>query len=100
MRLFVDDTRPYPEFGYECVNNARAAIALLEMLKFDYITLDYDLGEGCDTGLSILYWMKDHDIFVPEINIHSNHLFGVPRMVEFARENFPNSKITTNKLSR
>lgn len=100
MRLFVDDTRKLPERGYECAKNADTAILLLSLMKFEHISLDYTLGTDCKTGLDILIWMKENNVFVPEINIHSNHIFGVEKMEAFCKENFPDSKVTTITLPK
>jgi hypothetical protein len=100
MRLFVDDTRELPKHGYQCARDADTAIKLLSLLKFEHISLDYSLGTDRKTGLDILVWMKDNNIFVPEINIHSNHIFGIEKMEAFCKENFPNSKVTTITLPK
>jgi hypothetical protein len=100
MRLFVDDSRELPKRGYECARDAETAIALLSIMKFEHISLDYSLGTNRKNGLDILKWMKEHNIFVPEINIHSNHIFGREKMELFCKENFPDSKITTITLPK
>lgn len=100
MRLFVDDTREFPKWGYECARDADSAILLLSIMKFEHISLDYTLGTNCKNGLDILIWMKENNVFVPEINIHSNHIFGKERMRDFCKENFPNSIITTRTLPK
>lgn len=99
MKLFVDDTREFPSAGYECTRNSRMAILLLSIMKFEFITLDYNLGGG-DTGMEILVWMKENDVFVDHINIHSNHIFGREKMKKFCEENFPTSKLTMNTLPK
>lgn len=101
MRLFVDDTREFPKHGYECARDADTAIfLLLSIMKFEHITLDYSLGTNRKTGLDILIWMKENNVFVPEINIHSNHIFGREKMEKFCEENFPDSKVTTRTLPK
>ena len=100
MRLFVDDTREFPRAGYECCRDAESAKMLLSVMKFESVTLDYDLGPDSDTGLDILQWMRDRNISVKSINIHSNHIFGRERMREYAEENFPQSNITMNMLPK
>lgn len=100
MRLFVDDTRDFPPRGYECCRSAESAKLLLSIMKFDSVTLDYSLGSGSETGLDILIWMKEHNISVPYINIHSNHIIGREKMREYAEENFPESCISMNMLPK
>lgn len=100
MQLFVDDTREFPKCGYECCRDADTAILMLSTMHFDRISLDYSLGYGCKNGLDILIWMKEHNVHVPEINIHSNHIFGRERMYDYAIENFPGSRITMHMLPK
>ncbi len=100
MKLFVDDTREFPKWGYECCRDAASAKLFLSIMNFEFISLDYSLGTNCETGLDILIWMKEYNIFIPEINIHSNHIIGMERMREYCKENFPNSKITMRTLPK
>lgn len=99
FKLFLDDSRKFPSAGYECCRSSKVAILLLSIMDFEFITLDYSLGNG-DTGMNVLLWMKENNVFVPHINIHSNHIFGRRRMQEFCEENFPDSRITMNMLPK
>ncbi len=100
MKLFVDDTRDFPCGDFECCRDAKSAKILLSVMKFELVSLDYSLGHNRETGLSILMWMKENDIFVPEIVIHSNNIKGKERMKKFCEENFPDSKVTMWELSK
>ena len=62
-----------------------------------FIRLDYDLGEG-KTGYDVLAYMKENDVEVKHINIHSDHSVGVPKMREYVWKNFPNVSVTFNPL--
>lgn len=53
MKLFLDDTREFPKWGYECCRDSKTAIILLSIMEFEFITLDYSLG-GNDTGMEVL----------------------------------------------
>ena len=97
MKLFLDDTRQFPESGYQCCRTAKAAITLMSVLSFDFITLDYNLGDG-GTGMEVLVWMKENNVFVKHINIHSNHIIGKERMRDFCKEHFKDSVVTMNML--
>ena len=99
MRLFVDDTREFPN-GYQCCRDANTAILMLSAMKFEHISLDYSLGKDRKTGLDILIWMKENNVFVPEINIHSNNIIGVEKMRKYCDENFPDSKSTEYTLPK
>ena len=100
MKLFVDDTREFPEHGYECCRDAETAMLLLSVLPFDYISLDYSLGMNCKNGLDLLMWIKEHRIVIPHINIHSNHVIGRERMYLYCKDNFPNTKVTMVMLPK
>lgn len=100
MKLFVDDTRPFPTVGYQCCRTAEQAKILLAVLDFDYISLDYSLGSDSENGLDLLVWMKDNGISVPAINIHSNHTVGRDLMYQFIADNFPDTEITMVMLDK
>lgn len=99
FKLFVDDTREFPTGSYECCRIVKHALIFLDIIRFDHISLDYSLSNG-ETGMDILNYMKEKNIFVPNINIHSNNIFGKEQMREFCKANFPNSKITMNMLPK
>ncbi|MBQ6884834.1 MAG: hypothetical protein IJN56_03750 [Clostridia bacterium] len=99
FKLFVDDTREFPSRDYECCRLLKHAKIFLDIIQFDFITLDYSLSGG-ETGIDILNYMKANNIFVPNINIHSNNIFGREQMRNFCKENFPDSKITMNMLPK
>ncbi len=99
FRLFVDDSRNFPSNGYECCSTVGEAILLLDIIPFDYITLDYTLANH-ETCMEILIYMKENNIFVPNINIHSNNIFGREEMRKYCKKNFPNSKLTMNMLPK
>lgn len=93
MRLFVDDIRPIPA-GWEGCRDAETAKLLLSRIAFDYISLDYDLGYDKETGYDLLVWMKEQNIFVPQINIHSTHPLGRSRMWNYVKQNFPGTTVS------
>lgn len=96
MKLFLDDNRRCTQEGFDVCTNANDAIFFLSKRKYDYITLDYDLGYGEKTGLDVLIFMKNNNIFVPHINIHSSHIFGRRKMEDYCAQYFPKSIITKN----
>lgn len=95
MKMYVDDIRPFPKEGFVCCRSYRDATFRLTTGDFEYISLDYDLGQE-ENGLDILIWMKNNGKYIPHINIHSTHPIGIYRMLNFCRENFPASEVTTN----
>ena len=99
MKIILDDHRPLPEKGpYNCVRTYEECAFLIRNIRhIDYISLDYDLGEG-ENGLSVLKYMVACGNQVRQINIHSTHPTGVPKMLAYAKEHFPDTEITCNRL--
>lgn len=98
MKLFVDDQRPFPSHGFECCRDTATAKTLLSLMDFELISLDYDLGKYCETGLDLLQWIYENNLFIPEIIIHSNHSIGKELMYKYCTAHFPNSKVTMRML--
>ncbi len=95
MKLYVDDMREFPPGDdFICCRDAEDAIWQLSIRKFDYVSLDYDLGWGEKNGLDILIWMRDTGKIPPKINIHSTHVWGRQAMKDFCERIFPNTEIT------
>lgn len=100
LKLFVDDTRDFPPKGYQAVRSYEDCIRFYRLFgEFDFVSLDYHLGE-LHTGLDILIWMKENGKSPRHINIHSNHIEGMQLMRRYAEENFPDSAVTMNTLSK
>lgn len=104
MKLFLDDTRQFPTgFDFYCRDTKNAKF-FLKMMEIRFASFDYNLSATCDeTGLDLLRWMAENakTIHIPEtINIHSNHIYGKDEMLDFAKEHFPNSKITGITLDK
>ncbi|MBQ2824454.1 MAG: hypothetical protein IJF18_07745 [Oscillospiraceae bacterium] len=100
MKLFVDDTRKPPERGFECAEDYDGAVFFLRYLEFEFVTLDYSLGDS-PNGLEILKFMHENKKYPKHLNIHSNHIEGREIMRRYAEENFPSDvKITMNMLDK
>ena len=100
MKLFVDDTRTPPASGFDCAEDYDGAIFLLKYLDYEFVTLDYSLGD-CPNGLEILKFMHENKKYPRHLNIHSNHIEGRVLMKKYAEENFPSDVlITTNMLDK
>ena len=98
IKIYLDDRRPLPESKGRCVRTYEDCIYALKIFKeVEFISLDYDLGTP-KGGYDVLVFMLENGNKVEHINIHSDHSIGVPRMREFIRENFPNSRLTFNPL--
>ena len=99
MKLILDDKRQFPDSNsYNCVRTYSDCILLMSIFKkLSFVSLDYDLGED-KTGYDVLIYMAENHIKVEHINIHSDHVIGVPKMEAYAHEHFPNTKVTTNSL--
>lgn len=99
MKIILDDRRYVPDSSpYNLVRTYEDCIEMLRLFRrISYISLDYNLGT-VKTGYDVLVYMKEHDIEVKHINIHSNHILGVPKMQEYAWKHFPQVSITFNPL--
>lgn len=98
MKLFVDDARTPPERGFECAEDYDGAVFLLRYMDFDFVTLDYSLGDG-PNGLDILKFMYENKKYPKHLNIHSDHAEGRALMRDYAKENFPETvRITMNSI--
>ena len=99
MKIVLDDNRNLPQDSpYNLVRTYDECVEMIRLFrKISFISLDYNLGT-VKTGYDVLVYMKENNIEVKHINIHSNHILGVPKMREYAWENFPNTSITFNPL--
>ena len=99
MKIFLDDYRTASE-GYYQVWNYEDCVMLLNAYKLEisFISLDYDLGTGKETGYDILVYMKENGIKPQGINVHSDHYDGVNKMRDYAAKNFEYLETTFNKV--
>ena len=99
MKIVLDDRWTVPQNSpYNLVRTYDECVEMLRLFrKISFISLDYNLGT-VKTGLDVLIYMKEHDIEVRHINIHSNHVLGVPKMREYVWEHFPDVNLTFNPL--
>lgn len=91
MKIWVDDERPMPwTDGIKDINRIHAktsaeAILWLEAWRrnnaqrdrplsymIDEVSLDHDLG-GDDTGMKVLDWMIEHEVWPQELTIHTSN---------------------------
>ena len=100
MKIILDDRRYVPDnTPYNVARNYEDCIYMLRVFrKINYISLDYDLGEA-KTGYDVLVYIKENDIKVEHINIHSDHSVGVPKMKEYVWKNLPGVSLTSNPLN-
>ena len=98
MKLFVDDKREPPK-GYNCAIDYDGAISLIRLLDFNFVSLDFNLGNDGHSGLDILKFMHENKKYPQQLNIHSDNSEGRVLMRRYAEENFPDTvRITMNKL--
>ena len=99
MKIILDDQRYVPsDSPYNLVRTYADCVDMLRLFRrISYISLDYNLG-SVKTGYDVLVYMKENDIQVKHINIHSNHVLGVPKMQAYVWENFPGVELTFNPL--
>lgn len=97
MKLFVDDLRPFP-VGYTGVRTYERAVILLDMLDFEVISLDYNLGSK-ETGLDIIKYINKIKKYPKHLNIHSTNIDGSSKMYLEVKNTFPeNVVVTRNSL--
>lgn len=99
MKIVLDDCRNIPANSpYNLVRTYEECVEMIRLFrKISFISLDYNLGT-VKTGYDVLVYMKENNIEVKHINIHSNHILGVPKMREYVWENFPGVSLTFNPL--
>ena len=98
MKIILDDKRSFPDGNYNCVRTYEECIEMLRLFrKARFLSLDYDLGSD-HTGYDVLVYMKENGIAAGQINIHSDHSEGVPKMRRYVQEHFPDAVLTFNKL--
>jgi len=85
--LIVEDTLERIKIFKEILNgelvftdSASAAIELLSSVSFDAVFLDYDLGEGRDSGYSVATWIEAHPQKDLRIIIHSMNPVGAKKI--------------------
>ena len=100
MKIILDDRRYVPSNSpYNVVRNYEDCVEMIRLFrKISYIRLDCNLGT-VKTGYDVLVYMKENNIEVKHINIHSDHILGVPKMREYAWAHFPNVSIIFNPLN-
>lgn len=99
MKIVLDDRRNIPDNSpYNLVRTYEDCVELLRLFRrISFISLDYNLGAE-KSGLDVLIYMAENRIEVRHINIHSDHIFGAPKMREYARTHFPDVELTSNPL--
>lgn len=101
MKLVVDDYRKVDlVYGYMLATSYDECINILNVFgsELEFISLDYSLGTQ-ETGLTILKYLVANGIIPAQINIHSDHSEGVPKMRRYIRQNIPDwVSVTYNRL--
>lgn len=100
MKIILDDRRYLPSnCPYNVVRNYEDCVDMIRLFrKISFISLDYDLEEE-KNGYDVLVYMKENDIEVKHINIHSDHAVGAPKMREYVWEHFPGVSLISNPLN-
>lgn len=79
MKLYLDDEREAPE-GWIRVKTAHEAIQLLELNRYDIVSLDHDLGTDHHTkpnnGYDVIEWLEEQILCngytpIPTIFVHT-----------------------------
>ena len=75
MKVYLDDERSTP-VGWQRTYTVGETIALLETRQVTHVSLDNDLGDGCEEGWNVAAWIEetvynDPAFPIPEMTIHS-----------------------------
>lgn len=99
MNLYVDDLRICPE-NFEIARTYEDAIKKIRENNINILSLDHDLGlkNGVEkTGLDIVKYICENNIFINSIYIHSDNVVGRENMYQTLlgaqRRGFINSNI-------
>ena len=99
MKIILNDCRYVPSNSpYNVARSYEDCVEMLRLFrKITYISLDDNLGT-VKTGYDVLVYMKENNIEVKRINIHSNHSGCTPKMQAYVWENFLDTEVTFNPL--
>ena len=75
-KLWIDDLRPVPDLDWIPARTSEEAIQLLEIIDFEEISFDHDLG-GDDTTRRVVLWMIENGKRAEKYNVHSANVVGV-----------------------
>lgn len=82
MWLYVDDLRTPRNTGMVVARDYDAAIMWLKTGNVSYLSLDHDLGvESRHDAITIVDYMVEHGITVPEIHLHTANPVGRDNMI-------------------
>ena len=91
-RLYLDDVRPPPshESDWVWARSVEEACRIVERNgPPGEVSFDYDMGDGCDTGLDFARWLfKKHAKLGQRrktfrYSVHSTHYFGAAKLLDF-----------------
>lgn len=88
LNLFVDDERNLDTFMvghypgvWMYARNFKQAVSLLNLNKFDEISLDHDLGKG-KTGYDLAKWMTANHKWPEVVRVHSANPVGKSNIIK------------------
>jgi hypothetical protein len=94
--LWLDDTREAPS-GWDRVYNAQQAIVSLDAKTYKIASLDHDLeyarSHNCQTGLTVVQWMVEHNAWPQEIRVHSWNPEGTEAMLDLINQHGPYERL-------
>ena len=85
VRFWVDDERNAPDDSWSVSRTSKEAIKRIGIAahysgRLEEISLDHDLG-GDDTGMKVLNWMIEHEVWPEELTIHTSNREARDRML-------------------
>jgi len=88
--IYLDDCRKCPP-GFVLARDAEECIMLLANMPVGILSLDYDLGYGQPTGLSVVQYMVDHGVYPQEVYLHTSSEAGRMQMYRLLSQHAPKS---------
>ena len=71
MKIWLDDTRTPPDGSWKWLKTAEDVIDWFrlnhDVWDVEVLSLDNDLGEGCDEGYKVLDWLEKKEILRSEL---------------------------------
>ena len=97
MKIWLDDIRTPPDGSWKWFKKAEDVIDWFrlnhDVWDVEILSLDNDLGEGCDEGYKVLDWLEEKKFYVPnfvvpkKIRVHSANPVARRRMEQIIEKN-------------
>ncbi len=94
MHVYVDRLRDPKVATFDTVvRSFKDFIKITNEAEIAFISLDYEIDERA-TALDALFYLKDNELYIPFINIHTTNNAARQHMRKIIKKYFPESIIT------